>query len=304
MNPHTAGILYAIATALLWGVLAIVLKVSTGFLSVKGIVFFRFLLAFLILFFILAWKRRDYLTILKHPPLLGIVAALSLAANYFGYNKGLHLSAPGFTQIIIQLAPVMFAVSGVFYFKERLSRRQLFGFVVTAFGFSLFYQQKMQSLAALSHISDQYVQGALWIIFSAVAWAIYAIAQKLLVQADWPPQKVNLLIYGLSAVVFLPTVDTSEFAQLDADQWTIMIFLGVNTLLAYGALGEAVKRIPANQVSIIIVMNPLLTLALMALLAHLQVSFIAPEPIALWGYAGAVLVVFGVCMVVTRPFHK
>ena len=81
--------------------------------------------------------------------------------------------------------------------------------------------------------------------------------------------------------------------------WLIVIFLGLNTLIAYGSLAFAFKYTEAYKVSIIVTLNPIITLITMAILSSLQVDWIKTEtldPISMIGAAcvigGAIIAVF------------
>lgn len=290
---HFRGLLYAGATALLWGVLAIVLKHSLRIAGVETIVCFRFLCAFAVLGAGLAARRPARLRILRRPPWLGILAAALLAANYRFYFRGVELAGANSAQVLIQTAPLLFALIGILFFREALTRRQRLGFAVAVAGFVLFYRDRVALQAA-----D--MRGLVAILVAAVTWALWATLQKALTHKGFAPQALNLLTYGIAAVLLFPFADFTELSGVDTAGWLVLGFLGLNTLLAYGALGEALKDAPANQVSMIITLNPILTLAVMALLDALEVEWVDPEPVSAMGYAGAAALVTGVALVVGR----
>jgi len=125
VTDHLKGILYAVLTALCWGVLAIFLKVSTGFSDSGSIVWFRFGFAFVFLFSILCLKKNSpLLEIKKSFPFLAVASGVSLGANYFGFMKGVELTTPANAQIIIQLAPVGLVMCGMLLFKENFKTIQ------------------------------------------------------------------------------------------------------------------------------------------------------------------------------------
>ena len=213
-----------------------------------------------------------------------------------GFTTGVALTSPSNTQILIQIAPLLVVVAGVFYFKERLTILQKTGFFIAAAGFVLFYRDQLHNLVISS---QQYTLGNLWIIFGAVAWAIFAIFQKHLVRF-WAPQQTNLLIYLVAALAFSPLAVYNELQGLIFADYMTLIFLGANTLVAYGTLGEALKLIPANQVSAIIVVNPLITLFVAGILSSQNLPWLSSENITLPGYAGALLLLAGVGLVVKK----
>ncbi|MFT6364560.1 MAG: hypothetical protein ACJAZ8_002987 [Planctomycetota bacterium] len=79
--------------------------------------------------------------------------------------------------------------------------------------------------------------------------------------------------------------------------WLLMSFLGANTLIAYGALGEAFKRLPAYQVGMIVTLNPLITLGAIEVLGAMEVEWAPQDHVGMLGYFAALLVVTGIGVV-------
>jgi drug/metabolite transporter (DMT)-like permease len=300
-DRYLQGVAFALVTVLCWGFLAIALKVSLGFMDVFSIIWARFFLAFLGLALWFSKKSRRRLLFEARPwrwPL--ILTGLFLGANYFSYMKGIELTSPGNAQIMIQLAPLLFALSGFIFFKESLKNRQLFGFAVALSGFYLFNQdQTHQFLSRL----ENYREGNLHLLFSALTWALWAMGNKIFGRG-LPPQSMNLISYGVSALCFSFVVDFSFFFHLNISQWLLLLFLGVNTLLAYGCLTEAIERIPAPHVSILINLNPLITFLAIDLINRFGWNWVAPERVSTKGCLGIGAVLMGVFLVVARGRRK
>jgi drug/metabolite transporter (DMT)-like permease len=285
-------------TAFLWGFLAIAMKVATADVPVMTIVWFRFTFAFALLMLFVGSRDARRLRILKRPPALGLLAAIALTTNYLGYLAGLESTTPSNAQILVQTAPLMLAIVGVVLFRERLTRRQLAGVVVAVVGFALF---SLDQRSAGVVDAESLARGN-WLIFgAALAWVVYAALQKHLSTKGWAPQDLNLLLYLLPAVTLWPFADFALLGDLSAGMWVLMLFLGANTLFAYGALGEALKRLPAYQVSVIITLNPLITLATLAVLRQLDYAWVPEDVVGLMGYSAALLVVIGILIVLRKP---
>ncbi len=282
-------------TALLWGFLPIILKIAlTGF-SAGTIACFRFFFAFIVLFLILSINGSQPSRFLRKPPLLGIVAGASLAVNYFGMTESVNLSSPSNAAILIQLAPVILVIVGVVFFKERVNWQQFLGFAIAAVGFSLFY------LDQLGNVKDMelYSSSTIYIVLAAVVWVLYISCQKVL-SRTYGAQMLNLLVYGVAALVLVAKVKWPEFSGIGWKGWTLLMVLGINTLLAYGALAEAVKYIPLTVISPVITLNPLITLSAMLVLPQFTDGLLVPETIGTGGYIGAVIAVAGVVLVLAR----
>lgn len=290
------GIFYASFTALLWGFLAIVLKVSLNELPPVTVAWFRFSIAFVLLTIYYSTFNKNQLGILIKPPPLALIAGLCLGLNYIGFITGVHYTSPSISQIFIQAGPVMLAVSGFLIFKERASVRQVFGLLIVFFGMIIFYQDQ---LAHFSESISKYRKGVAWILFGAMAWTCYGIFQKKAVK-KYDPMQLNLILFGLPALFLMPFVDFKQMTGIHIGDWLLLIFLGLNTLGAYGSLSYALKYLDANKVSVILTLNPLITFAIMAIISNQNVGWLAHEKFTLITLLGAFLVLSGAVLTVTK----
>ncbi len=299
-SKRTLGILYASITAFFWGFLPIFLKIAVNFIGPYSIVWIRFLISFSVLFIFFSLHKPGYLKILKRPPLLLLIAAACLGLNYIGFMQGVNFTSPGNTQIIIQLGPVLLALVGVLIYKEKLSRTQMMGFAMAGIGFFVFYYNQ---LANFLKARESFNAGVLYIVMGAICWVVFASIQKKFVQ-KYPAQQLNLVIYGIPIIMFLPFVEFSPLETLKMGHWLLLIFLGINTLIAYGSLAAALKYVEANKVSIIITLNPIITFIAMFILEILDVTWIKPELINFYGFMGALLVLMGAILAVRGSGNK
>lgn len=292
---RTKGLLLATVTALCWSILAIGLKKALVFTSSGNIVAFRMLIsfAFLLIYFAI-YKRNEIQKIKSSLPFTAIIAGLMLSFNYLGFMKGVEFTGAGNAQIMIQLGPTLLILSGLFLFKESFNYKQLLGIALAFIGFILFYyDQKKFDLQSTLNV------GNIWIIGAAVTWSVYASLQKRLIP-KWDPQTLNLIIYCVCAVVLIFLCDFQQSLNFGLYEWILMIFLGLNTVIAYGCFAESLKFAPASEVSLIITVNPLLTLFFLWLGQFLKISWMPIEHISWLGGLGALCVVFGVGWTLTR----
>ncbi|MFL2948516.1 MAG: DMT family transporter [Nitrospinales bacterium] len=287
MNPtdrsghFLRGILLSVVTALLWGVLPIILKISLQGFSIGTIAWFRFSLAFLVLGIFLQFNGSRPLSILRWPPWMGIFGGLCLTANYYWVTLGVEISGPSNMAVLIQTATVFLVLTGVFVFRERLTIRQVFGMFVVAAGLSLFFFDQQSRVA----ISSDYYYADFLIVMAAIVWVGYMISQKFL-SREYGAQSLNFLVYTVATVTLIGAVKWTEFASAGFNAWWALVFCGVNTLVAYGALAEAVKYIPLALISVIISLNPLITLIGMEILPAIGFANLQPDPVGLVGYFG------------------
>lgn len=250
----------------------------------------------LALWLVFKGNSKDLGVLLSKPGNL-LIGSLALAFNYAGFMQGVHYTSPANAQIFIQLGPLLLAVAGLVIFKERLSQFQKLGFVFCFIGFGLFFWDRM-SMVNSNSTSDFYI-GFAWIVAGAITWALFATLQKKLLNL-WSSSQINVYIYTGASLVYLPFVNWQSLIELPISIHLFYIFLGLNTIVAYGCLSVALKNLPATQVSPIITMNPLFTLVLINIIAWMEWTFIPPDPISMKGYIGAVVAIAGIIFVITK----
>lgn len=300
MQNHTKGILFASVTAFFWGFLAIALKIAVREVEPVTIVWIRFVIAFIILAIWQIIKNPSAFRIVLKPPVLLVFAALGLTWNYMSYMLGIHYTTPSNAQLFIQTGPIILAVSGFVLFKEKLRRNQLIGFILAVLGLFFFYRDQ---LSAFFDGQAKYNLGVLLTLSSALAWAVYAVLQKKLV-VKYSPETLNLFLFGFPALLYIPFVNFEALFQLSWQWWLLLLFLGANTFIAYSCIAQALKYTEANKVSVIIIVNPVITFITMAILTELNVWWVAHERFSAITIVGAALVISGAILVSLKANKK
>ncbi len=285
------GLALSLLTAFLWGVLPIALSVVLQALDIYTVTWFRFLMAFGLLgIYLTQQKQLPPISKLRSLPwgLLALAIA-GLLANYLLFLVGLGQTSPSNSQVIIQLAPVLMGLGAIAIFKERYILLQWLGLSVLALGLVLFFHEQLRVLVASQ---TQYLLGSAILVLAAAAWAVYALAQKQLLQR-LPSSNIMLGIYGGSAILLTPMSTPTAIATLSPLHLGVLIFCGLNTLIAYGSFAEALEHWEASRVSAVLALTPIVTLVSMQAMSRLFPGVIEPERITGLGAIGAILVVSG-----------
>lgn len=293
------GLLLALTTAVLWGILPIKLKEVLQVLDPVTVTWYRLLVSGLLLLAWLAANRR----LPRFAPLgrrghgLLVLAVFGLTANYVLYLIGLNMLSPGTTQLVIQMAPILFLVASLVVFRESFSLGQGIGVAILLLGFGLFFNQRLAELLTSLTV---YTTGVLVILLASFVWVFYGLAQKQLL-TQWSSPQIMLVIYLACALLLTPWAHPLQVLQLDSLQAWLLLACCLNTLVAYGAFAEALAHWEASRVSATLSITPLVTFAAVALAALWWPDHVQPEQINLLGYAGALLVVLGSALTALGP---
>lgn len=282
------GLILALTTSILWGFLAVALQIVLQVLDANTVTWFRFLGAFgLLVAYLVATRQFPDLRKLS-PSAWGLLAlaTLGLAANYILFVMGLEKTSPSNAQVIIQLAPVLMGLTSLGIFKERYTLGQWLGLGILICGLTVFAHGQLTAPES----PDGYLLGNFLLVLAAIAWVVYGIAQKQLLQV-LPSPAIMMVIYGGSALLFAPSAQLNQILDLAPLPLGLLIFCALNTLVAYGAFAEALAHWEASRVSAVLALTPLITIAV-AVIAPVFLP-VAPAMLSSLALGGAVLVVLG-----------
>lgn len=274
----------------MWGTLPIALKIILPRLDPVTLTWYRFSLAAVVL--------NGFLLIRRNWPArprarqiwgLWVAACLGLAGNHTLYVTGLDFLEPTAATVIIQLGPVFLLLGGLLVFRERFSIIQWAGFGILITGMLIFFNHEIRSF---SQLENGFIIGVILIVLASVSWVIYALAQKQLL-IHYSPQQVVAVIYLSGTMLLLAGAHPLRICQLDGIRFAMVIFCGVNTIIAYGCFSEALQNWAASRVGAVLSIIPVLTLVLMQV-AHLVIpDLVAAESFTIAKTIGAGIVVAG-----------
>jgi drug/metabolite transporter (DMT)-like permease len=284
------GLALALTAALLWGVLPIALEVVLQGLDPYTITWYRLGSAGVILFLVLAGRGR-----LPRPrslnrivKILLFVALLSLTGNYVLYVKAVAYTSPTVAQTVTQLGPMFLLFGGLVVLKERFSRLQWLGLTLLMIGLVLFFNLRLPELVHASALG----RGVVLLVVGALIWGVYGLAQKRLLH--WmTPQQILLVIYLGAGVLLLPLATPGNVRHMTNLQYWMLGFCCINTLAAYGAFAEGLKRWEVSRFSAVLSTSPLFTVAAMWIVGTFTPRLVAPEHLNVLSVAGTFLVVAG-----------
>lgn len=296
------GIFLSLITVFLWGVTPIAIKVILEDMGPYTIAWYRFLLSALLMSMWIFQKQGiPNLTIFRGSVIwLTLLATLGLCANFAFFMIGLNYLPPSTAAVVIQLAPMFLLFGSVFVFKEKFNIFQFLGFLVLVIGLTLFFNMKIDYL--LSGFST-YSLGILLIIFAAILWAVYALSQKQLLNS-FPSATILLFIYIGCFLIFTPFAKPVEIIQLSFIKLLLLIFTGVNTIVAYGCFSEALNHLEASRVSMIMAIIPIITIGSMKIMSFIFPGLIETEPLNFLSLIGASMVVSGSMTSSISRIHK
>ncbi|NNJ72157.1 MAG: DMT family transporter [Enterobacterales bacterium] len=293
MNQYNwkLGVVLSLTTALMWGLLPVSIAPVFGSVDPITITYYRLAgggsILLIWIYFQKGMNVKANFTWENLPYL--VLAVIMIAANYYLWLIGLKYTSPSTAQVMIQIAPMLLLIGSVWLFKELFSRKQFLGLIIFVTGLLLFFNNK---LATLFDDLNSYSTGILLLLFAAITWAIYGLAQKRLLR-DFGALELIFVILMLASMLFLPFSQPHQAFVLDSVTLGLLIFGGINTAVAYGCFTAAMHYWETPRVSAVIAVVPVLTLFFGYLQQLLWPNLLPPEPINNLSIIGALVVVVG-----------
>lgn len=301
-QKHAAGFFLSLTAAILWGALPVALKELLAGMDATTIVWYRFLVAGVVLFSWLAYTRQLPGVMQKSIRIryFLLVAAAGLCCNYFLFSYSLNFVNGETSEAVIQLTTLFLILGGVFIYKEPFFALQKFGTALIVVGLLLFFNDR---LAEFGSFDNRETIGILVLILGAITWTAYALLQKQLL-TSFSSVQILFLIYVFSSLVLLPFISPSSLFQLTQLQFFLLLFCCVNTLVAYGCFAEALNCWGASKVSAVLALAPLFTIGSLKLVVLLAPDYQFSDRLGFLSIIGALLLVVGSVLIALLPALK
>ncbi|QBY05227.1 DMT family transporter [Thalassotalea sp. HSM 43] len=291
-SNNMTGLLLALVTAVMWGLLPLALMSVLQLMDSYTITMYRFLFAAVFVSFILYNNKNIPTAIFKNKGLFKrlFFAAIFLSLNYILYLSSLYFVPAETAQMLIQMAPFMMLIGSVVFLKESFTRGQMVGSVVLISGLLLFFNQQFSQAGDIAN--DDFITGFIIMLGASSTWAIYAILQKKMLN-HFSSNQIMWFIYLFSSLFFLPLSAPADIGSLNIVALLLLLFCCANTLVAYGTFAKAMEYWPASKVSAVLAITPLLTVLFATIAESIWPHLFSAQELNGLAYIGACLVVTG-----------
>lgn len=301
-QKHVAGFFLSLIAAMLWGMLPVALKELLAGMDATTIVWYRFLVAGMVLCTWLAYTGQLPAIMQKTVRVryFLLIAAAGLCSNYFLFSYSLNFVNGETSEAVIQLTTLFLILGGVVIYKEPFFALQKLGTLLIVAGLLLFFNDR---LAELSSFDNREAIGVFVLVFAAITWTAYALLQKQLL-VSFSSVQILFLIYTFSVLVLLPFITPTDVFQLTRLQFYLLLFCCVNTLIAYGCFSEALNCWGASKVSAVLALAPLFTIGTLKTVVLLVPDYEFSDRLGFLSIVGALLLVVGSVLIALLPVLK
>ena len=258
MNKRTLAILAAIGATTIYGLNHTIAKgVMPYYVGAFGFVVLRVLGAAALFWLISLWgpkekiEKKDYLRIL-------VCAIFGMGVNMLVFFKGLSLSTPINSAVLITTTPIIVLILSSVLIKEKIVRRKVFGIFIGllgALGLILFSTELRQDAPNIP-------LGNFLILLNSFFYGTYLILAKILI-SKYHPFTFMKWLFSLGILICLP-FGYQEFLEI---KWSLLPF-EITWRIAFVIIGTtfftylfnvfALTQLKASTLSAFVYLQPLI----------------------------------------------
>jgi drug/metabolite transporter (DMT)-like permease len=284
----------ALFAVVVWGASFIATKIALAEVHPVTVVWLRFAMGVAVMGAVVIHRRqliRPSASDLAYFTGLGF---LGITFHQWLQSNGLVTAQAGTTAWIVSSTPIFMALLGWLVLRERMGWLGTAGIAVAALGVLVVVSRGDLSSVAAGRFGTP---GDFLILLSAPNWAVFSVlSRKGLRRHSSAGMMFWVMATGwlLTTVLFLIGPGPADVARLTARGWTAVAFLGIACSgLAYVFWYDALRELPASQVGAYLYIEPLVAVAVAAVLLG--------EPVLLATLAGGFAILLGVWLVSLRP---
>jgi drug/metabolite transporter (DMT)-like permease len=287
-------------TSLFWSLNIIIGKIVSAVIPPTAINFLRWSFPFVI-FLPLSWKeiKANQNLFVARWPLILFLGATGYCLNSIGVYESVRFTTAINTAFINAFNPVLIAVTGYLLYRERITKIQFLGFMLSLAGvLCIIFQGRWELLLGL-----KVNLGDLFMLASISVWSIHTVMYRK--KAPYFPETPMfplMMLGGLLVTLPLALLENQVFHWSWTREIRTIHVVGILCLnlfpsvLAYRFWNSALRKVSANKVGIFLYLIPVYTTVISVLFLK--------ESLELFQIFGGLLIFAGVMLVTRSGFPK
>lgn len=269
MPKNIKPILALLTVSLIWGISAVVIKYTLNYIPPFSFLYIRFVLASIVLYFLVDWEKHKYLINVKRKEFIKIflIGALGSSVNLGLYFWGINFTTAIEATIIYSFSPILIVFGGVVLLKEKLTKLGIIGLITTLLGFCIVVFHPLLQSGTESAVGTSFV-GNFLVLLSVLAWASYSLISKNLFNHDksgerFSPVFITFISFFAGAITLIPfgmyEIWTAQIDYVRAAPG-ILYMTFFSTVVAYTFFEYGVKKIDVSRASLFQYIQPVFTI--------------------------------------------
>jgi len=286
MNSKTYISLLLVLVSLVWAGSFVAVRITVEEISSVDLGFLRFLVATPFMVLILLLSKKETRLPIKDFLSLSVLGLTGVTLLYIFQFIGIEQTTASTAAVLINTNVIFVVILSATFLKENFSFKKSVGIALSFFGVLVVVFAQMTNESII--FSNVFLIGCIFMVLSALCWAIYSIVGKKLLD-KYDPFTVTTYAFILGTIFFLPVVlpDITDVVQnISFNGWISILYLAlICSVFGYVAWYYALSKIEAGRAVIFLNLIPLFTIV---------ISFFTGEIPTFLFLIGASLIIYGV----------
>ncbi|MDP2885547.1 MAG: DMT family transporter [Ignavibacteria bacterium] len=287
------AVLKATFAVVVWGASFIATKLALREVSPVVVIWLRFGIGVIILGWFVVRRKEFAFPTGRELGYFALLGFLAITFHQWLQVTGLLTAQATTTAWIMTTIPVFIALLGRFILKEKLGWDRIVGILIATIGVVLVVSHGDLESILLGRIGTT---GDLLVLISALNWAVFSVLSRKALKNRPATQMIfSVMFFGwiFTSVWFVSLNHFDEIISISLNGWLSILFLGIICSgFAYIFWYDALKELAASQVGSFLYLEPLVAVAVAAVLLQ--------EPLFIAAFVGGAFILTGVWLVNRR----
>ena len=220
------------------------------------------------------------------------------------FAQAMNYATPITANVIFQLAPLWFLLGCLIFFKEKISKIKWIGIIIVFLAGFIYIFDGSQGYGMMKNIPRLYsVLGIVLMIVTTLAWAMYALSQKPLLNKSFTALDILIFIAFFGAIILLPMAHPTQILIFSP---VTLLNLGIVTValpMGFVFFALSLKYWENYKTSIIMAGQPVITIIFVFVMHPLFPKFVHAPRITLIGCICVVAVILGTGLSIISKKH-
>lgn len=253
-----------LVSSIIWGVSPPIIKYTLQFISPTTFLFYRFLIASLIIIIPLALKLKKPRLSLNDLWLYLFLGFLATPLNLFLLFAGINKTTSIDASVISIISPILVILGGALWLKEKINRTEKIGIAITVLGTTLtIIQPLLENTASVG----KNIYGNFLVFLGAVAWVVFTLLAKKKHRQKIDPFLLTAISFLVGLLTLTPffireTLTLSPLPFNPGALWGILFTAVFCSVIAYFTYIYGLTKIEASEATIFTYLQPLFSIPL------------------------------------------
>lgn len=272
-----------LTTAVIWGIAPPIIKYTLNFLSPISFLFYRFLLASIIIAAPTILKLKKIKLNLRDWLLYVFLGFLCTPLNLILLFLGIQKTTASDASLLSIISPILIIIGGVLFLNEKVNKMEKIGIAITVAGTIM---TVIQPFFERNINFEKNILGNLLVLLGTLVWVVFTLLTKKNHKDRLDPLLLTGISFWVGLITVIPLYFYEKWTTFDLRALPGILFMSIfSSIVAYFAYIYGLTKIEASEATIFTYLQPIFAvpIAVIFLKETLSLAFIFGSALIILG---------------------